>query len=421
MTLTFRNKSLVSALGLLIWSSLAFAEKPMVTPMLKEAYNFMNKHDYGMAVRQFTKILTLDPGNPKAKEGLQSINNYIDAQNSKEEVLSPLERNQILDTAYKSLKRTSPETMDKYIREAEQNERKGYNLLASRIYQETLTFPGLELEKKHDLERRLRKTSAKVDAKIITLPANHQALYREAFTLMSVGDQENSIIKWRQYYNVAKSDYELQKLLTLPESVKILKEKKAVLNAQKALKNNRLKLAYIIYKNVLASNPKNQEALQGINNIKEIHKQRKKTQIIAARIENAKKLSQSGEKFKALNLLLKTVRYDPNNRDIYLLIGQLQSSISDKNNKVSKSLERALQQQFQEKKPIVQEKQDDKSNVAVDVAKAENHYQRGLVYYGLRNFRGALSEWELAVKYDPKYEKARKALQRVRSDLRAEE
>lgn len=54
---------------------------------------------------------------------------------------------------------------------------------------------------------------------------------------------------------------------------------------------------------------------------------------------------------------------------------------------------------------------------APDSAKAETHYQKGLVYYSLRNYREAFNEFKLAVRYDPNSRKITQALQRVQSDL----
>ena len=56
-----------------------------------------------------------------------------------------------------------------------------------------------------------------------------------------------------------------------------------------------------------------------------------------------------------------------------------------------------------------------------DSAKAEAHYQKGLVYYSLRNYREALNEFKQAVRYDPNSRKLTQALQRVQSDLQYEE
>ena len=380
------------------------------------ANEMLTKGDYNGAMDRLTAVLIKDPGNGIAREQIYQIAQLMAVNAAVFEQILPRrmtedERADVVEIAYQSLRKTSPRQIERRLQAAERNEKRKYYLLACQNYVSMLTLPGLELETKYQIEKRLRAATQKVDAKIETLPEEIRSTYREAFTLMNLGDWESSIEDWQKYAQKSPTDAEVQKLLSIPEAVAVLREKGHLENAYTALQADDAKQSVALFEEALKANPNSSEAEKGLElarkRLEDERKARKVNDLLAA----AEELLERKQKNKAVQALSDALRENPSDERALAMIQQVMESAGSAKTVVVNV-------------PVMQRAPAPKPSDAVekvlaarDGTKAETHYQKGLVYYSLRNYREAFNEFKVAVRYDPNSRKITQALQRVQSDL----
>ncbi len=381
-----------------------------------QANELLAKGDYSGAMDKLTAILLRDPGNGVAREQIYQIAQMMSANAASmgqmRSVFTPDERADAVELAYKSLRKASPRLLERRLQDAALQERRKFYLLACQIYISILQLPGLELEKKYQVEKRLRSASQKVDSKIETLPEESRATYREAFTLMNVGDWEGSVESWQKYVEKHPADTEVNKLLSSSEAKAILGEKEKLKQAYAALETLEIEKAEKLFDEALKINPNSAEASKGLEIAQQKGEQSQRTKFITGLLAKAERLAVDDKKYQALQILTGALKEDPSDQRVLSMIQNLMEQAG-------------VQKTVIVTRPVIQrvvEKQEqaDRAVAARDTGKAETHYQKGLVYYSLRNYREAFSEWKAAVQYDPNSRKISQALQRVQSDLQYE-
>jgi len=376
---------------------------------LSEANFLMRSGNYGAAAEKIASVLMRRPGNEVAREEMLHLCRLMSANGSNNTNALPVsenERQEMVTLAYKSLRKTSPDKIGKMFLEASSYEKQNMHLLSCRTYLQMLSISGLDLDEKYNVEKKLRKASLRVNSKMESLPENVRGIYREAFTLMNVGDWEGSVGMWYTYSQSQSGDAEVRKLLSFPDSLIVVKGKRKSDEGNLALEAKNPELAKKCFEEALKINPNSQDAVKGLD----IVKRQSKREMVSKNVAKAEKMIQADRKFKAIELLSEALKEDPSDSRVLAL---LQQALDISEQKSTGIVSRVKTTRAQEpEKP-------DKTIIALrNPEKAEAHYQRGLVYYGLRNFKEALNEWKLAVDFDPTYQKAVRALERVQSDLR---
>ena len=400
-----------------------FTVDELTDQVLFEGYRLAHKGLYGSAIKQFTRVLLRDPGNRLAREEVArlslALKNGAERPSDGSAAISESERGEIVGLAYRALKKTSPDTIERMLAEAREYEKKQQNTLATRSYLKALGMEGLELENKHEIERRLRRASQFVDGKIEALPESTRGLFREAFTLMSVGDWENSVEIWQNFAAQTPEDREIQELLALPEAQAAIKQKHWVFQARFHVQRGEMDEAEVFFRKVMDNDPTSREAQVGIEKVAAMRAARRKDEVASGHITDAERYMKKGLQFKAIDSLLEALKEDPGNKPALDLLAEIQKSETTLSASVPRR-ERSFSSPARADIIPVDMQSPAESSVIKNPAKAETHYQRGLVYYGLRNYREALSEWKMAVDYDPTFQKAVRALERVKTDLRQE-
>jgi tetratricopeptide (TPR) repeat protein len=248
----------------------AEVNSPEVNALILKGYRLMRTAKYGLAAEKLTEALILDPGNRTARVEMARLASILSADRAGPDgrfSMSPDERTDIVNLAYTTLRKTSPNIIEKMILEAVNHEKKGDLLFATRTYLQILSLRGLDLERKYSVEKRLRDVSARSNSKIDRLPENIRGLYREAYTLLSVGDFEESIKIWSEYHKKSPADAEVKRLLSLPESETVLKQSQLLKQAREYLNEQNTEKAKEIFQAVLTVSPDNQAANKPFPNL----------------------------------------------------------------------------------------------------------------------------------------------------------
>lgn len=379
--------------------------------LLMHAMRSMEARDYGDAVQKLTEVLVRDPENVVARQQIARLSARLTFNEARHDALSPEERTAIVNLAYQSLRKASPDQIESLVREARENERERNFILASRFYLQALSLPGLNLDTKYGIEKRFRKASLEVDAKINNLPEGLKGKYREAFTLMSVGEWHDSVETWMDCARGNPKDMELRKLLSLTEVKAMVSEINRLNEARAALDRQNFDEAKQIYRDILKRNPQSAEAQEGLKQLDAEAEAALRRERVAAMVEQAKQSIRQGRDMQALETLYAALKEDPTNPEVL----ETMKSVHSKNSGLRAAPPPAPEPARPADKPKAAEK-----TVQRDPGRAEKHYQRGLVYYGLRKFQEAETEWKAALRFDSSHQKAIRALGRVQSDLQAE-
>jgi len=395
-------------------------DSPAVNKDFAEANALLSKGDYTGALDKLTAVLIKDPGNGIAREQVYQIAQLIGANAAMMSQILPHplsedDRDDAVELAYKSLRKASPRMIERRLQEASIQEKHKHFLLACQAYLALLQLPGLELEKKYSIEKRLRAASQKVDTRIDNLAEDYRGFYREAFTLMNVGDWDGSVEGWQRFLDRGGKDPEVQKLLNLPEAKVVIREKDKINQGMLALRNGENDKAEGLFQEALKMNPNSSEAEKGMEQVRKAQDDSKKDEMVAKLVTDAEGLLHKNQKYRALQLLSEALKDNPSNRKVLAMIQDIMENPGAQKTVI---VNRPVIQRVFVEKPA--EKEEDKIQTVRDTGRAETHYQKGLVYYSLRNYREALNEWKVAVQYDPNSRKITQALQRVQSDLQFE-
>ncbi len=394
------------------------AEIMKLNSYFSDANALLAKGDYSGALDKLTAILLKDPGNAVAREQIyqvaQLMNAGLGTMGQGPQRLTLNERADAVELAYRSLRKASPRVIERRLQEAAELETRKFYLLASQVYLSIIQLPKLDLEKKYQIEKRLRSANLKIDAKIETLPEGSRGLYREAFTLLSVGDLEGSVDGWLKYLEKHSRDTEVQKLLNTAEARAAIKEKENLKQAYAALEQEDSTKAATLFSELLKANPGNGEAAKGLEVAHQRTARAQKKETVDRMMAEAEVLIKKNKIYPAIQLLTGAVKEDPSdNRVLSMIQSVMQQAGSQKTVIVNHPvIQRVIVEKTADNAPEVVD--------ARDMAKAETHYQKGLVYYSLRNYREAFTEWKAAVQFDPASRKITQALQRVQSDLQFE-
>jgi len=394
---------------------------PGIRKDLVLANRLMKRGEYSEAMDYLTGVLIRDPGNGIAREQIYQISQLMTANAAVYEQILPRplaenERSEAVELAYQSLRKTSPQLLERRLQDAARCEKKKFYLLACQNYLSMLSQPGLELETKYRIERRLRSSSQKVDAKIQALREDARAVYREAFTLMNLGDWDSSVDEWRKYADMRPSDAEVRKLLTIPESVTVIRFKDRLSGGYAALEAGQSDKAASLFEEALRSNPNSVEAEKGLEQARKKADDLKKSKKVMQLLATAEDFLHRGKKTLAVQVLSQALKENPNDeRALAMIQSVMESAGSVKTVIVTRPAPAPRAVASLPAEALGQ------LASAEDSGKAETHYQKGLVYYSLRNYREAFNEFKLAVRYDPNSRKLTQALQRVQSDLQFED
>ncbi len=406
-------KRMIWSITLLILAcASALRSSPVSDRQVSVARQLIMKGDYVRATEILTQVLWTAPTNKKAKALLSRSVRMMNAKNSPESLdeadLTLDERAGIVSQAYRYLKKASPNVIQNYFKDARQHERRQLFILAARSYLQVLALSGLSLEMKYETEKELRKVDKKIDLKIESMPQSYRSIYRDAFTLMSVGDWRVAVERWDEYVRSNPHDGEIKKLLSQPDAEKIVSEARLLAEANSALIMDDFSKAEKLFKKTIELNPERQEAIKGLETLDDKINQKKRGEAVSGYMRKATQQAAAGENLKALETLYGAMKEDPTNPQIISIIQEVH-----KNLKVNQGTVNFVRiPELKQERDVVQSVR--------DPAQGETHYQKGLVYYGLRKFSEAAGEWQQAVKFDPVNQKAIRALERVKSDLRTE-
>jgi len=89
----------------------------------------------------------------------------------------------------------------------------------------------------------------------------------------------------------------------------------------------------------------------------------------------------------------------------------------DELNKFSEEAKKNIKMSLLEIKKII-DKDTSVKEITIDEESAEKHYTQGLVYYSAGYLNDAIKEWEISLKYNPNFEKAKKAKERAEEEVK---
>ena len=92
---------------------------------------------------------------------------------------------------------------------------------------------------------------------------------------------------------------------------------------------------------------------------------------------------------------------------------------SDEFNKFCEEAKKNIEMALSEMRKII-DKDISTTKIYVDEESAEKHYTQGLIYYSGGYLSDAIKEWEISLRYNPNFEKAKKAKEKAVEEMRIE-
>ncbi len=352
--------------------------KNMFSFLYKDAISAYKENRFGDALIGVKEMLLLDPKNKKIsifREGIKEIINYGGTKKAKKKVIE----------------RYYQRGLDCYTQ--------GDLVKAVELWQKTLVLsPGYKDCK--NLIKRARKHLTEV-------------YYQEGLNFYKGRKYALALGKW---YIVAKIDPNYGNVLDLIQIAKeeVFKQKVDSLykKGHALRKAGKLEKSLEVFKKLLALSPRNKRGLAGKKEIK--------SSLISLYFNKGKKYFKNKSFKKAIKFFKNALRFSPGSTKIlnYLSKAREQQALLALKPKPKIKAQVEEITLFSEKKSTDLAKIKKREITQADIEEAEKHYITGLYYYQNGFLEEAVAEWETVLRINPRHDKTRTSLKKVKGELR---
>jgi len=395
---------------------------------------------YTEAMDQFLQALLMDPENQEVRLKIREIGVALHQMQSKRNSLSSREHQEIVRKAWRKLNMHSPEEVRREYYLALDAQKNNRNLWAWEHFDRLTRMKSSDSRYKNRAVSEIQRVKEDLRKKIDSLPFTARNLYAQGFESYANGEYEKAFESWNGYLSIVEKDEELTGFLPRVKSkLDIQRAKREVerslSQAELAVKEGRFVDARKALNTVLSIEHDQPKALKMIDQVSQQVQ-------LETRIQVARDYFSRKDYVNTTKTLVEVLQSDPQNLRALALLDQVEQSYSRKMTDLLQRESRIKETQQrkgrevtvmparvarktaarQETTSLISETPpafpDSQVYKLVDIARATAHYNRGLIAYAQGQADEAVREWQLSLQYNPDHEKAQRALERIRAELR---
>ncbi len=332
---------------------------------MEQGIQYYKSNKYKQAMDSFMQVLLITPNDKKAKKYLKKSAKKYEML-IKEKILK--ERKHILDKAKKQLKEEEKKKDFSRLKNlyltAKDEYKKGNYLRAFSKFKEINKIKRNYKDTEYYMSV-ITKEMSEI-SKLETYSDIKMLFYAKGFMFYNNEEYVNAINEWEKFLNIEPENKEVREYFENTKS--LLKD---------LIETERIKRLKLV--------------LEELNKRAEEYFKLKKYQ---SSINLWKKMieiceHEKTDSFKEISELAKN--------NIELVLSEIKKIIKKENNNENKPEE-----------------------IFVDEKLAEKHYTQGLVFYSSGQLNDAIREWEISLRYNPNYEKAKKAKEKVEKEIESQ-